>query len=280
MKRPRNRNNRASNPRYACHNEQNATKHTDQPAAHHQIERAVRKPPAGNTETEEQEHRAHERGFWERQIRVANRLNWITAGGAIVALVGLGFVYWSIISADNATTEANRAWVGIYRADHGPLNITKPMHIQLTLVNTGREPALRGNWGIKIHSVNHIPETNGNFVADLASFRNEACDRVHIFPSGEGTSIWPTLFHTPDPGNPNDPQLGPAEIPYASEIGEQGDIDLALTRNKSLILDACFVYWSGNQRRQTSARFLLRDSDGVAPSGWDFNQIPSGNSAD
>jgi hypothetical protein len=25
---------------------------------------------------------------------------------------------------------------------------------------------------------------------------------------------------------------------------------------------------------------LLRDSDGVAPSGWDFNQIPSGNSAD
>ena len=63
MKRPRNRNNQAGSPRHARHNEQNATQHTDPPAAIRQMERPMLKPPVGGPETEEQRHRTYERGF-------------------------------------------------------------------------------------------------------------------------------------------------------------------------------------------------------------------------
>jgi hypothetical protein len=215
---------------------------------------------------------------------VRSSLERIGVAAAIIAATLAGLSAWifqnQLVDAREATIEANRAWVGIYRADHGIPIATKPMYIQLTLVNTGRQPALRGSWGFKIYSVNHIPEDNRTFTADSALPRNDACDGVHLFPVGEGTSIWHTLFHTPDPGNANDPRLGPVEISYVSDSSAQADIDAALTRSKSLIVDACFVYWSGGQRRQTSARFLLRDRNGAPPSDWGFNQIPSGNSAD
>ena len=224
--------------------------------------------------------------YRQQQNRHDERRATLEKVGVIAAAVAAGLAaisavifYWQFDDARRATIAANRAWVGIYRADHGVLVATKPMYIQMTVVNTGREPALQGNWGFKIHAINHVPENNGNFSADLASFRNDSCNGVHLFPNGEGTSIWPTLFHTPDPGNPNDPHLGPAEIPYVSESGAQADIDAAIARSKSLILDACFIYWSGDQWRRTSARFLLRDQEGVSASRWGFNQIASGNSA-
>lgn len=196
-------------------------------------------------------------GLWQAQ-RQANRIN------------------------DKSVTEANRAWVGIYRADHGPAAPRQPMYIQLTLVNYGREPALRGNWGIRIYAIDYIKKTSNSRTAEQPPglSQNHVCDGVRLFPPGEGATIWPTLFHTPDPNDRNDVRLSAAEIPDTSESGAQDDIDAALTGSKSLILDACFVYWSGNQRRQTSARFLLRDQEGVSPSQWRFNLIPSGNSAD
>lgn len=219
----------------------------------------------------------------EKQERKAARLAAMTfAVVAIYTIVtaGLWIAQRDANSINGETLiEANRAWVGIYRADHGILIPGQPMYVQLTLVNTGREPALRGNWGFKIYAIKYIPKDSANLVPDLSGHRNKACDGVRLLPPTEGTTIWHTLFHTSDIGSPNDPKLGPAEIPYSSDSAAQGDIDAALTRSKSLILDACFVYWSGNRQRQTSARFLLRDQNGVSPSNWGFNAIPSGNSA-
>jgi hypothetical protein len=58
---------------------------------------------------------AAERSFWERQIRVAKGLNWITLFAGIVAVGGLVALYRSITDAEDATIRANRAWL---MADH------------------------------------------------------------------------------------------------------------------------------------------------------------------
>jgi hypothetical protein len=233
------------------------------------------------------EHRRAERARKNAENRL---LTWTTITSVVIAAftvvlaVATGFLYSATADmaadAKQATIEANRAWVGIYRADHGTLKTGQPMYVQLTLVNTGIEPALRGNWGFKIHAIKYIPENNGDLINKSELPRNDACDGVDLFPIGSGTSVWHTLLHDPAPGDRNDVKLGPSEIPYVSDPSAQEDINAAIARQKSLMLNTCFVYWSGGQRRHTSAQFLLRDADGVDPSQWSFNMNPSGNSAD
>src|ERR1700683_794456 len=68
------------------------------------------------TEWQKEQDHAAERLFWdphmERHIRIATWLNWVTGVSAAVGLLGLYFLYRSVIGADQATIEANRAWVG------------------------------------------------------------------------------------------------------------------------------------------------------------------------
>jgi len=96
-----------------------------------------RKPPSSN-----EEHRAAERRFWDRQIVIASWLNIITAVGAIVALVGIIFLIKNIIDAENATMRANRAWIaprGAYLDARHSSNQAKVFTIEYE--NVGREPA-------------------------------------------------------------------------------------------------------------------------------------------
>jgi hypothetical protein len=55
----------------------------------------------------EDEHRAAEKRFWERRLRLSKWLNRITAGAAIIALGGLFFVQRSIEHANQGTVDAN-----------------------------------------------------------------------------------------------------------------------------------------------------------------------------
>jgi hypothetical protein len=57
----------------------------------------------------EENHQAGERGFWERQIRAAHRLNWITGVGAAVGVLGLFFVFGSFVLAIRASHDAETA---------------------------------------------------------------------------------------------------------------------------------------------------------------------------
>src|SRR5208283_3367 len=81
------------------------TKNHKQPTNHQEDERAMPDTPTAQIVTDEEHHRAAERSRWERQIRVARWLNGITAGAAIVGLMGLFFVYLGIVHADRATID-------------------------------------------------------------------------------------------------------------------------------------------------------------------------------
>ena len=90
----------------------------------------------------EEKRRAEERIFWERQLRLGRCLNWITLGAAIVGLIGLGFVYLSLRSADFATKEANRAWLAPENFSFGDFVSGQPITITGITHNIGKEPAL------------------------------------------------------------------------------------------------------------------------------------------
>lgn len=61
-------------------------------------------------QTAEEHHRAAERHYWKRQIRVGVWLNRITAIAALVGIIGLAFVYKGLVAtrraADAASTQA------------------------------------------------------------------------------------------------------------------------------------------------------------------------------
>jgi hypothetical protein len=114
------------------------------------FERAAFNSPAGAPMIQEVEHRATERRFWDRQIRVAKCLNWITFLSALVALFGLGFVYLGLIETKRAGDIAretliasNRAWLAPVDAIiDGQIQKDQPINTAIVFENTGKGPAL------------------------------------------------------------------------------------------------------------------------------------------
>jgi hypothetical protein len=106
----------------------------------------------------EHEHHAAERRFWERQLSTARWLNFITAGGGAVALVGLLFLYLSIADAEDATMRANRAWLApSFMMLNGPLESGGPADVAIHVQNVGREPATGVRYRIHDYTAQYIP---------------------------------------------------------------------------------------------------------------------------
>jgi hypothetical protein len=126
-------------------------------------------------ETQKQ-HQTAERNVWGAQLRTARRLNWITAIGAALSLIGLFFIGYNLVltrrAADDAhiaataatdqakaAVEANKINREVYVADQRPwVDATIPANgtIEVTinngmilsamttdLLNTGKSPAIR-----------------------------------------------------------------------------------------------------------------------------------------
>jgi hypothetical protein len=99
----------------------------------------------------EEEHQATERNIWADQLRTANRLNWISAIGAIVGAIGsLGIIVSLVIAkkaADDAhlaVVAANRAWIGPVSATLAAIPSAPPTEditVPVPIRNTGHEPA-------------------------------------------------------------------------------------------------------------------------------------------
>jgi hypothetical protein len=94
-------------------------------------------------QSEHKQQNTRERTFWGRQIRVSSWLNWVTGVGAAVGLFGLYFLYRSVVGADQATIEANRAWVGTTWLIVHNDSPDKDIPIEIHLVNFGKSPALQ-----------------------------------------------------------------------------------------------------------------------------------------
>lgn len=140
----------------------------------------------------EDRHRAAERSFWERQIRVSKWLNGITLFAGAVAVGGLFALYWSITDAEDATVRANRAWI---MADHVSaipgMNAEKMKTIQawFEITNIGKEPAsdvrtfIRPFWLTPIKNDNSIN-------MDIQQYSvNDTCE--YTSKQGSLGVVWP-----------------------------------------------------------------------------------------
>jgi hypothetical protein len=99
---------------------------------------------------QQKRHQTQEHEFWSRQIRAAHWLNWITAIGATVGLIGLAFIGLSLRVAERTADDArqalvvaNRAWLSPESAQiSSPINTKDMLSFTVYYYNTGKEPAL------------------------------------------------------------------------------------------------------------------------------------------
>jgi len=103
---------------------------TDEPAANvHSAAGTPHVAPPTDPQTAEEHHRAAERRYWRRQVRVGKWLNAITAIAALAGIIGLVFVYRGLIAtrkaADAATRQAEISEDTAKRQIRGYLGITE-----------------------------------------------------------------------------------------------------------------------------------------------------------
>jgi hypothetical protein len=115
--------------------------------------------PRGQPHPTEEQQRAAEQRFWDRQIRVGVWLNRITAGGAVVAICALFLVYCSVAGDEDATIQANRAWIDPTDAYAFPnaMKVGDPIPVTLLVFNPGKQPALNPKI-VTEHSIIGVPE--------------------------------------------------------------------------------------------------------------------------
>jgi hypothetical protein len=90
--------------------EDNTTSKSDQsPAEMQPSARSADIPAAAEPPTAEEHHRAAERHYWKRQIRVGRWYNGITLLAALVGIIGLFFVYRGLVATRRAADAANEA---------------------------------------------------------------------------------------------------------------------------------------------------------------------------
>jgi hypothetical protein len=109
----------------------------------------------------EERHRQAEGDYWVRQLRLSSCLNRITAAGTIVALIGLFFVWLTLISNEDATFQANRAWLAA------------------TSVNFSFNAPYAG-WIINIKNYGRDPATNVNFSTPIITWPVLHDDQEHM----------------------------------------------------------------------------------------------------
>lgn len=148
--------------------------------------------------SEESRHNSKERRFWKRQVRISYWLNWITFFAGVVAWIGLGFLYKSIVDAENATAFANRAWLLVDgpTALIGNSGTVETIEEQINITNIGKEPAadvrnyLRPFWLIP---VTH-PRLEGGTDIDMREQvykTNDTCD--YVDSGGDMGTLWPRV---------------------------------------------------------------------------------------
>jgi hypothetical protein len=140
--------------------------------------------------TEEYRHNTEERSFWERQIRVARGLNWITGVGAVVGVLGLIFIYAGLQESRRSNIDANRAWISpTGMSATGGIDGTDDIPIQIHYSNLGKSPALKMD--AQFDAVTVPTPANLHSYDSLSGGPNNTCKRTAlieesyaIFPNG------------------------------------------------------------------------------------------------
>ena len=195
---------------------------------------------------EERQHRFKERNYWDRQIRVAKWLNGLTATGALVALGGLGFLYWSIHSTNRAIVEANRAWVGpLLGSLVGELSPQKPLSGMVRLYNSGKTPAIDSQIRFHLRNVTGAQMDSGE--ARLLIEKDDVCS--YDEPDRNGGVIYPSVAEN-----------GVDEIIPLSDSGPENKFvyDQFIKGESTLVIELCAAYRSFEEIHKTAVCYYYR----------------------
>jgi hypothetical protein len=105
--------------------------------------------------SEEEQHRAAERDYWKRQLRLAKWMNWVTGVASVAGIIGLAFIYGTLKATQDQTQAAidalhsQRPYMSLGKADgviakyQPPVGEREKGTIELYFLNTGTAPATR-----------------------------------------------------------------------------------------------------------------------------------------
>lgn len=161
-------------------------------------EPATKDVDSKRTVTPEVRHQAHERHFWRRQLRIARWLNYITAVGAVGAVLGLFFVGIGLQISSKQLHEmragniaSQRGWLKIEAVDvyRGPGDFGLIFNrdgallpITITIRNVGNSPAIK----VSLHAWIVFDKPGWNFLGDDGD-----CSIVRAGEFGIGPTIFP-----------------------------------------------------------------------------------------
>ena len=135
---------KAQNPQQQGHSTDNAEKPSDDLIAKSNVV-----PPEIKPSTNEEQHRAAERDYWRRELRVMWWLNWITLVAVVGGIISLIYIKRTL---DATRTQAaiamrqmelsERPWVTAEVALTRPFNTNDEVGIEVSVKNVGRSVAL------------------------------------------------------------------------------------------------------------------------------------------
>lgn len=193
---------------------------------------AVPKPPTTPPPTPDEEHRAKERAFWERQLRIAEGLNRITFGAAAVGVVGLVVFFCQLAAMQQANRDAqksfidgNRGWISPFAAQP-TIDRVSVMGFSITFSNVGKSPAQYLNWSTKTDTI--LPPPGLDWSKSSMS-RNSTCDGL-LPDHTKGGVIYPSV---------------PGQVPWTRQVASDPPIalDNDIKSGKRLtFVEGCVAY--------------------------------------
>jgi hypothetical protein len=147
-----------------------AASNSEKPSCHVEPEWSAFHATIAQRHEDDKQHNADERDFWKRQLRVAKWLNWITAGAAIVGLVGLYIVWRNLGVSRSAANAAERALTNqqaAFQADQRPYIVTDGMPQFVTVPNV--QTKTQAN--VILKDIGKTPATSAVWFTDLLPYR-------------------------------------------------------------------------------------------------------------
>jgi hypothetical protein len=215
-------------------------------------------PPVEPTPNNEEKHRAVERRFWDRSLRTATCLNFLTGAAAITGLLGLLLVWQTLREARDSTVWANRAWIAPTGVEQdmqisggvaGQFKLGVQLPVRVYYDNVGKGPALSVNAYFIPKIVD--PVTGGNAMGGV----NDSCKE-----GTEGSAPPLTVF--PNSGKHN---WWSWEIPAKYVVSD------VITGGKDLIIQGCATYLTMSEFHKTRFCYVvLWDKKMISP---DYGQL-------
>jgi hypothetical protein len=203
---------------------------------------------------------AEERAFWQRQIRIAKALNWVTGVGAILSLLTMGILGFTLLDSRKATEEADRAWLApIDEVMDAFPKIGEGWSATVHIRNVGKEPALNFSYELNTKTASGSPENVESGETQLQS--NDMCG--HFTPSQNGTVMY----------------TGHEYSQFFLVKMDKQNQNAVLSKKVTLLSVGCLAYRTFERSRTASFCFYLRPPDPPQHDDWHWCLCPKGNTA-